>query len=231
MKKVNWKKLSFDFFSIFIAVVSAFALNNWNENRRDHEAASKILTEISNGLKKDIEDIRVNKRGHEGGIVACQFWRNVIDGNTLEVDSIFMYYSNLTRDYISIQNTSGYQSLKSKGLELIDDDSLRFEIITLYEYDYNILKKFEEEYHEMQYQENYFKEINKKVAPNFKFDEKGNLVDMDLPLQISKADKNILKSYLWKIEVNRRFVVRFYDQSEEKVTQLKEKIETYLKTH
>ena len=49
-------------------------------------------------------------------------------------------------DYISIQNISGYETLKSNGLELIRDDSLRFEIITLYEYDYSILKKFEEEY-------------------------------------------------------------------------------------
>jgi len=39
MEKTNWRKLSFDFLSMFIAVIAAFALNNWNENRRDNEAA------------------------------------------------------------------------------------------------------------------------------------------------------------------------------------------------
>ena len=68
--RINWKKLGLEFLSIFIAVISAFALNNWNENRRDNEAANKILAEISNGLKKDIDDVRINKKGHEDGILA-----------------------------------------------------------------------------------------------------------------------------------------------------------------
>ena len=225
MKNTNWKKLGFEFLSIFIAVISAFALNNWNENRRDNEAADKILAEISNGLEKDIEDLRINKRGHEDGILACKFWRNLLEGREVNLDTLSMHYFNLTRDYISIQNISGYETLKSRGLELIKDDSLRLEIITLYEYDYSILKKFEEEYHEMQYQENYFVAINNKVAPNFEFDEKGNIAGMQLPLSIDEAEKNILLSYLWKIQMNRQFILSFYAQTEGKLIQLREKIE------
>ncbi len=228
MKKINWKKLSFEFLSIFIAVVSAFALNNWNENRRDNEAANKILAEISNGLDKDIEDVRVNKKGHEHGVLACKFWHQIIEGQEVSLDTLPMHYSNLTRDYISIQNVSGYESLKSKGLELIEDDSLRFEIITLYEYDYSILKKFEEEYKEMQYQESYFEEINKKIAPSFEFDKQGNIVGINLPLSINEAEKNILLSYLWKIRMNREFILRYYSQVEEKLIQLQKKIKENL---
>lgn len=229
MKKVNWKKLGFESLSIFIAVISAFALNNWNENRRDNEAANKILAEISNGLDKDIEDVRVNKKGHEHGVLACKFWHQIIEGQQVNLDTLPMHYSNLTRDYISIQNVSGYESLKSKGLELIEDDSLRFEIITLYEYDYSILKKFEEEYKEMQYQESYFEEINKKIAPSFKFDKQGNIVGINLPLIINEAEKNILLSYLWKIRMNREFILRYYSQVEEKLIQLQKKITENLK--
>ena len=225
MKKTNWSRLGFEFLSIFIAVVSAFALNNWNDNRRDGEAADKILAEISNGLEKDIEDLRINKRGHEEGILACEFWRNVLEGRPVDLDTLAMHYFNLTRDYISIQNSSGYETLKSRGLELIKDDALRLEIITLYEYDYNILKKFEEEYDEMQYHKNYFAAINNKIAPHFEFDEKGNIAGMQLPLSIPEAEKNILLSYLWKIQMNRRFILSFYAQTEEKLIQLRERIE------
>ena len=51
----NWKEYGFEFLSIFIAVLAAFALNNWNENRRDKHTEHKILTEISNGLENTIE--------------------------------------------------------------------------------------------------------------------------------------------------------------------------------
>jgi hypothetical protein len=74
IKLKNWKKHGIEFFSIFIAVVSAFALNNWNENRRDNNSENKILVEISNGLEKDIDDIKLNVSGHKSGISACNYF-------------------------------------------------------------------------------------------------------------------------------------------------------------
>ena len=57
---MNWKKRGGEFLSIFVAVISAFALNNWNDNRRDANSENKILVEISNGLEKDLVDIQLN---------------------------------------------------------------------------------------------------------------------------------------------------------------------------
>lgn len=225
MTKSNWKKYGIEFLSIFIAVTSAFALENWNENRRDSNAESKIITEIHNGLKKDLDDIRINMAGHKDGINACAFWRDIAEDRVSSPDSMLMHYLNLTRDFISIQNVSGYETLKSRGLELLKDDSLRSSIIALYEYDYNILRKFEEEYYEMQFQENYFKEINAYLAPNFTFDEKGNIVGIDLPLNLPASEKKILLSYLWKIQANRNFILYFYADVENKINQLVARIE------
>lgn len=97
MKNTNWKKYGFEFLSIFIAVLSAFALNNWSDNRRDNNAENKILTEIANGLKQDINDIRENKGGHHFSIRACVFWRNIIEDTGVDMDSLAMYYFELDR--------------------------------------------------------------------------------------------------------------------------------------
>lgn len=226
MKKGNWKKYGIEFLSIFIAVIAAFALNNWNDNRRDRIAESKIIGEIYNGLKKDIDDIRINKMGHEEGLRACEFWKDVIEEREVNLDSTSKHYFNLTRDYISIQNVSGYEALKSKGFELLKNDSLRTAIISLYEYDYNILRKFEEAYKEMQFHESYFKDINRYLAPNLIY-EKGNILGMDLPLALSEAEKKIFLSYLWKIKVNRNFILYFYSDVEGKVNQAIARIEEY----
>jgi hypothetical protein len=228
MKLDNWRKYGFEFLSIFFAVILAFALNNWNDHRRDDEAANKILAEISNGLSKDIEDISENKLGHKMGILSCEYWRDAINGKEINQDHVINHYFSLTRDYISIQNISGYESLKSKGLELIEDDSLRFEIITLYEYDYSILKKFEEEYNEMQYHENYFEAFNEVIAPNLKYDEEGAIVGIKLPLDIDEKEKNILLSYLWKIHFNRKFLLDYYEKTEEKLIALHKRVDNYL---
>jgi hypothetical protein len=223
--KIDWKKYGFEFFSMFIAIISAFALNNWNDNRKNNNAEARIISEIANGLRKDIEDIRINKNGHEDGIKACAFWRNIILNKPASVDSVAMHYFNLTRDYISIQNVSGYETLKSKGLELLKSDSLRSAVISLYEYDYNTLRKLEEEYYEMQFQANYFKALNDLIAPNFVLDEKGNIVSINLPLKITNAEKNILLTYLWKIQLNRKFTLFYYQEIENKVNNVLKTIE------
>lgn len=229
VKKRRWKKYFFEFASIFFAVLLAFLLTNWNENRRDKRTSEKILVEIKNGLSKDLADLQLNKKGHRQGIQACQLWRSIIRNQPYELDSLQRKYIRLTRDFTSLQNRSGYETLKARGLELIDNDSLRTTLISLYEYDYYSLRKLEEEYEEMQYQKSYFKEINTLIAPYFIYNEEGKLVTLDSPINLSKEELNLLLSYLMKIEINRNMIIDTYQEVEEKVKELRSKIEAELK--
>lgn len=220
MKTRNWRKYAYEFLSIFVAVTSAFALNNWNDNRRDREAEDKIIQEIINGLQKDLDDIHINLMGHQDGIAACRYWRRYINGEEIGKDSLEQHYFDLTRDFISIQNTSGYETLKSRGLELIKNDSLRYDIISLYEYDYKTLLKFEEEYQEMQFHDTFYEEINETLAPHFVFSDEGRIVDIEDASKLSDIDKKFFKTYLWKIGGNRFFIQRYYNEVEAKVEKL-----------
>lgn len=65
------------------------------------------------------------------------------------------------------------------------------------------MKKFEEEYHENQLFNNYFIEINNIIAPYLKFDASGNIVGLHKLSNINNDDKQIILSYLWKIELSR----------------------------
>ena len=182
--------------SPFVAILDAFALTKWNDDRKENLAESKILLEIVNGLEKDKIDINENMGGHIKGISACQFWKEIFNGESPSIDSLQDNYYLLTRDFISIQNRSGYETLKSRGFELIDNDQLRAKIISLYEYDYQILKKLEEEYNELQFQKNYFKELNMEIAPYLQFNENGNIIGLELPIKLSASKKNLMLSYL-----------------------------------
>ena len=225
----NWKKYTFEFLSIFIAVISAFALSNWNDNRNNRNAENKILSEINIGLEKDLEDVRLNVVGHKVGIKAIDFFREILADKPISKDSLLGYYFSLTRDFISIQNTSGYETLKSRGLELIRNDTLRSKIISLYEYDYNTLRKLEEDYNEMQFQENYFKEINNSIAPNLLFNEDKLIIGINVPLKISQNEEKKMLTYLWKIQVNRNFMLQYYSEVESKIEKLRSEIKDELK--
>lgn len=228
MKNRSWKSYLLEFLSIFIAVISAFALNSWNENRRDHNAETKILSEISNGLQKDIEDIHGNVMGHQKGLEACDYFVRMVQGDMVGQDSIAQHFMRLTRDFVTIQNRSGYEALKSKGLEVIEDDSLRYAIISLYEYDFTTLQKLEEKYAEMQFYESHYSALNTLLSPHFIFNQDGKLINVELPLRFTNSQKKDLLSRLSKIELNREFILRFYDGIEKKVEKIHEMIQTSL---
>ena len=224
MKKGNWRKYTFEFMSIFIVVISAFALNNWNDNRRDSNAETKILIEMSNGLNKDLSDIDNNIGGHVNGIKACGYWRDIINDKNYDPDSLKLKYFSLLRGYYPVQNKSGFETLRSKGLELIENDSLRFKILEIYDYYYHILRNQEENSYEMQFEEQYSNEINKMLSKSLLFDTNGNIVHLKEPIDLTKDEKNLFLTYLLNIEVNRKTMINYYKQVENKIELLRDNI-------
>ena len=226
--KANWKKYLYEFLTIFIGVTLAFSLSKWNEDSNRHESAEKTLLEIKNGLELDLYDFGDNMRGHEYGIDICKYFRAYLRNEEIDRDSIGLYYGGLLRDYISIQNKSGYESLKSKGLELVKNDSLRLEIISLYDFYYEIIEKLEESYAENQFHKTYFSSINNMLAEYMVFDKDGRLIEITSPVGLSQKERKVLMSYLWKIEKNRKFTLKSYVLVKGKVKNLIKHIEEHL---
>lgn len=214
---------------VVIGILIALSINNWNENRKNRQVENRILTEIANGLQQDLIDIKLNIHGHQLGLKACEYWINIINKKQVDLDSLITNYKYLTRDFISAQNTSGYESLKSKGLEFIHNDSVRLKIITLYEQEYVLLKNLEEEYQEAQFYKSYYKDFNDVISPSFIFNQSGDLTGLELPVNLSEENRNKLLSYLWKIRRNREFVLEHYSTAQNKINQLLVTINTNLK--
>ena len=229
MIKSSWKRYFFEFLSVFVGVTLAFALNKWNDDRKDNRSASKILMEIRNGLELDLQDLKLNQYGHTIGISSCNYFHQLISSQDIATDSIAVYYRSLLRDYVSIQDRSGYESLKSKGLEFIHNDSLRLKILTLYDYDYEIIEKLEENYSEMQFNENYFMPINDLIADYLVFDQNGEFINIKQPIKLSAIEKNKFFTYLWRIKSNRSYMKKVYANTEKKVEELIKLIDKEIK--
>ena len=184
-----------------------------------------IAKGIQNGLTEDLKDIKVNLNGHLDGIKACHYFNEFAQGKEVTNDSMVQYYFDLTRDFVTVQNKSGYESLKSQGLDLIKDDELRFEIISLYEYDFAVNEKLEEGYDALQFNKNHFKEINQIIAPYFVFDSLGRITKIESPVKLTKSEKQTLLSALWKIRQNRGFMIAVYGASIKQIEIVNEMID------
>ncbi len=227
---LNWKKYFLELLSIFLAVTMAFALNKWNEDRKEARSEIKILKEISNGLKSDLVDLNENIGGHKMGVKSVEYFKKVVLQKEVSPDSAIPFYYYLLRDFVSIQNKSGYESLKSIGLDLITNDSLRLSIISVYDFHFEIIEKFEESYSELQFNNNYYHPINKILSPHMNFDDTGNLVSLALPLDLKEDEKQLLLSYLWRLSYNRQFVLAYYKSVIASTKKLQSQIEKEIHT-
>ena len=228
MKIKNWKKYLFEFILIFLAVSLAFLLDRWNDERKNSIAENKILEEIYNGLERDSLDIANDENYFKIAFRGLEYFNEIIDGKTVENDSLTTFYFFFSRETIVIQKKSGYESLKSRGLETIKNDSLRRKILDLYEVDYEAARKFSEEHSEYKFMQNYFHKINDAIAPYFEYDSINNIQSIELPIKLEKKERNLLKSYLWKIAVGKNQMMKASIDWKEKIGQLRADIKRYL---
>ena len=114
-------------------------------------------------------------------------------------------------------------------METIKNDSLRSKIIDLYEVDYELSRKFNEEHSEYKFMQIYFHKINDAIAPNFEYDSVNNIQGIRLPLELNDKERSLLKSYLWKIAVGKQDRYRASMYGKEKIGQLRADIKRYLK--
>jgi hypothetical protein len=130
---------------VVVGILIALQVNNWNELRKDRQAEVKILREIHANLQ---EDLRYFDKGIDlltDTKISCQSLLEVVLQD-LPYDETYGYYLFYLSLYPRFdRNSSGYQLLKTKGLDLISNDNLRMAITNLYEIGYESLLTKEKE--------------------------------------------------------------------------------------
>ncbi len=185
--------------------------------------------EINNGINADLKDFQANMNGHTISLRAISFMRDWLAGRSSSQDSMGLFYDVLFRNFTPIIHKSGYESLKATNIKTITNDSLRFQLINLYDYYYTILEKLEDQVAEMQDFKNFFAPTNEILSPYMTFNAEGRLVQLNPPVGLTKEKKQLLLSYLWKVENNKKFKLFRYGNVVDEIRKLGANIEKELK--
>lgn len=146
---------------VVIGILIALQINNWNEFNKERENEKIILNEIRENLKFDLEDFESNIANLQNKIISAKTLLKIIDNKSDYNDSIgyFFYY---LKTYPHFSNKSnGYNLLQSKGLDIIQNDSIRKRITDLYEDRYKYLITYEKE------RIDYNNSLENKVSPYY----------------------------------------------------------------
>lgn len=189
-KKIfDWKYAIREVLLIVIGISIAFTLNNWNHKRNLRNAEVEILKEFRETLKADAADIDGNVDLYAKCVNSVKTITKAFDNNLSFNDSLILHFSVLPVNPMFFRNDGPYEVLKSKGFDLITNETLRLKIIDLYSVKYRVLDHQETVLPQFQGFENLFGYIEK----NFKKSKQENFSDI-YSVSIEPIDFDKLKS-------------------------------------
>jgi hypothetical protein len=135
----DWFRYGFETIAVVVGILVAFALDNWNEDRKLQNEELELLVDIQNNLEATIEHFIADTVSHYNDIVLYSKIEYYINNNlpySQELDSCF---GRLNYWHSPYTTSAAYKTLQSKGLDLIKNETLKNDIINLHEFTYIIL--------------------------------------------------------------------------------------------
>jgi len=163
-----------EIFLVVIGILIALWLNNLNNNQQNRIKEISILNGLKEDMIADIIDFQINKTGYQAIITSADLILEMLESATSYNDSLDRHFALTGCWPKSILHRSSFDVLKSKGLDLISNDTLRLEILHYYDQTLTSIHIWETEYS----RDIYFDEIIKRfdrVEP-WKATESGKIV-------------------------------------------------------
>ncbi|RNC92088.1 MAG: hypothetical protein ED555_02980 [Allomuricauda sp.] len=126
---------------VVIGILIALQINNWNEQRKAKTIEKEILIQFKEDLKGDIESIARVEHWMQKVIASSKIVVVQLKEKRAWNDSLAIHF-DLWNDFDQLSlNSAAISNLRSRGVELITNQSLRNQIIRLYDQTYFYIQK------------------------------------------------------------------------------------------
>lgn len=149
----HWRRLRLAFSEILMITVGihlAFGLDRIGDYYEKLDLEERTLVELRNGVQRDRADILENMKGYESRLEAAAVIGSLLEnGHTPDKnfrDGLNTLYSTTT----FIPSNVPFETLKTRGLDIIRNDRLRAEIAEYYEIHRAVLQTIENRYNSEQ---------------------------------------------------------------------------------
>jgi len=129
----NWRYALGELVLIVSGILIAIAVNSWNEDRALRSEEIRVLRQIDQSLEEDYRTLlerseRLNRFSNNGRQL-YDFLRSAEPVS----ENITSFFSSINGVAPLELRTAPFEALKSRGFDLISDESLRIELIELYD--------------------------------------------------------------------------------------------------
>lgn len=129
---------------VVIGILIALQINNWNEDRKKDLLEITVLKELIRNLTDDIKDIDTNTEFHKRALLSSKVISHVLESQLPYNDSLDTHFTSIFIVPLFLETRTAYEQIKLRGTSVVKNDSLREQIVDLYERKYYYLKNWVE---------------------------------------------------------------------------------------
>ncbi|MEB2774180.1 hypothetical protein SYJ56_02620 [Algoriphagus sp. D3-2-R+10] len=198
--KEKWPEYFLEILVLIIGIYGAFELSNYGEYRARKRTELEILKGGKTELSADLKDININMEDLRKSQFAFDLILEVLENDGPYHDSLSSHFNYTLLPMHFVHSTSSFETLKSKGLDLISNADLRTKIISLYDSQYDLFLQAEaEELAEVQYGMRHI--LPGRFESGFNYD--GSFAGKMVPLDFESLKKDQEYLYFIKTQQNR----------------------------
>ena len=124
---------------VVIGILIALSINNWNESNKLIKREKSLLIELRTNLETNVINLENDITNQVKSAATIQYLLNHLDNMKPYTDSLDYFFAEADIAPDVVLTSSAFETLKSIGFELIKKDSLRKEILYLFEVTYPTL--------------------------------------------------------------------------------------------
>ena len=208
---------------VVIGILIALQINNWNENRKERFVELKILQSINNDIQEDLSSLKEMISFEQRMLSNNEALLSILDDkNSVYNSDMKNLFGTINRYGVFYPQKIGYESLKSIGLEILQSDSLRADIVNLYDSQYGLILE------SLDIKKQTYLNTNEIFVRELKTVDR---VIFKEPINFNalKENSNFI-NHLSHIYYERRNLLDFAESSLVKMKTVKEKIEVEIKS-
>ena len=208
---------------VVIGILIALNINNASAESRTRNKELVLLKEMRQNLSADLRDVRFNVVGNKGRTRSNEAVLKALQDRAELDDSLKHHFGNILGNYQMSENTAAWENLKSVGIDLISDDSLRNAIAALYStkyvYQENLEKNMDDHYQWNQLYPMVLKNLDVEAVwvSATPVDHEGLMDDREF--------REVLKMHLFI----RRFMQGQYESIEDEIEDILERLDAHIR--
>ncbi|SNS51148.1 hypothetical protein SAMN05421640_0458 [Ekhidna lutea] len=129
----KWPEYLLEILVITVGILGAFALNNWNEERKEDQLKNRLFKELHSRIRSDTLHFINTLEDNEKAGASARFLKDIIKNNEPYSEGLDTALAQLRMLKSPESDYVAFDRLNNVGIEIIDNDSLKNEIIHYYQ--------------------------------------------------------------------------------------------------